>query len=217
MASLKTAVISIFLSAFSAVTAVAAAPATAPASDPAAQQIDTFYGALLETMKHGPQLGVTGRYSQLEAPVDAAFDLRAMTQFTVGPAWAAMSDADHTALVSAFRRMTIANYASNFDKFTGQSFTIDPNVLTRGVDRLVKTKLNSPSGDPVDLIYRMRQSGTAWKIIDVYLAGFASELALRRSEYASTVASGGANALAKKLNDLADSLIKGTKKPSAAL
>ncbi|MBI3675360.1 MAG: ABC transporter substrate-binding protein [Proteobacteria bacterium] len=213
MTFFKVAFLSIIVALSGSLPAAAEAPA---AVDPAARQIESFYGALLSAMKRGPELGVAGRYNQLQTPIDAAFDLRAMTQFTVGLAWAAMSDADHTALTTAFRRMTIANYAANFDKFSGQSFTVDPNVLVRGSDKLVQTKLNSPGSDSVALIYRMRQSGPTWKIIDVYLAGFASELAMRRSEYASTVASGGASALSKKLNELADSLMKGTKKASAA-
>ncbi len=48
----------------------------------------------------------------------------------------------------------------------------------------------------------------AWKIIDVFLAGYVSELSTRRSDYAATIASGGAPALVKKLNALADSLAK---------
>jgi phospholipid transport system substrate-binding protein len=55
----------------------------------------------------------------------------------------------------------------------------------------------------------MRQSGGSWKVIDVYLNGFVSELATRRSDFAATLSSGGAPALVKKINDLADNVMKG--------
>lgn len=181
------------------------------ANDPAAQQINSFYVSLLETMKRGPQLGMQGRYNALAPAIDRAYDLTTMMQFIVGPGWSTMAAADRNALVTAFRRMTIANYATNFDRFSGERFNVDPNVQERGGDKIVQTQL-VPSGDkPVDLIYRMRQSGTVWKIIDVYLAGYVDQAALKRSDFASTLASGGPKALAAKINNLADVAMAGTK------
>lgn len=184
---------------------------TETVSDPAAQQIRIFYASLLETMKRGPQLGMQGRYSALTPAVERAYDLTTMMQFIVGPPWNTMAEADRTALVAAFRRMTIANYASNFDKFSGESFNVEPDVQQRGSDKIVQTEL-VPSGDkPVPLIYRMRQSGQSWKIIDVYLAGYVDQAALKRSDFASTLSSGGPKTLAVKINSLADAALSGAK------
>jgi phospholipid transport system substrate-binding protein len=188
-------------------------PAFADASDPAAKVVESFHASLLETMKHGRELGIQGRYKSLESPMDTAFNLPVMTQFIVGPAWSSMSDADHKSIIEAFRRLTLANYASNFDNFNGQRFTLDPNVIEKGSDKFVQTTL-IPNGDkPVPLIYRMRQSNDgSWKIIDILLEGYVSELATRRSDFGATIASGGASALLKKMNDLSDSLMSGAKK-----
>jgi phospholipid transport system substrate-binding protein len=152
-----------------------------------------------------------GRYHALEPAVDAAFDFQVMLPFIVGPGWASMSDADHKSLVAAFRRLTLANYASNFDSFNGQRFTMDPNVIQRDSDRVVQTTLIPKGEKPVPLLYRMRQDGGPWKVIDIFLEGYVSELATRRSDFSATVASGGAPALIKKMNDLADSLLAGAK------
>jgi phospholipid transport system substrate-binding protein len=122
-----------------------------------------------------------------------------------------MSDADKTALVAAFRRMTIANYASNFDVYSGERFDVDSNVQTRGPDKLVQSKLIPQHDVPTIFIYRMRQSDGAWKIIDVYLAGFVSQAALKRSDFASTLASQGPQGLAARINSLADSSLAGAK------
>ncbi len=54
----------------------------------------------------------------------------------------------------------------------------------------------------------MRQTGGSWKILDVYLNGTISQLATRRSDFASTVSAGGAPALIKKINDLSDEQMK---------
>ena len=189
------------------------APANAAdaVSDPAARQIETFYGSLIDTMKHGPQLGMMGRYKALEPAVDKAFDLVSSMRLIIGPSWSTMPDADKNALVTAFRRMTIANYASNFDTFSGERFDVDPNVQTRGPDKLVDSKLVPQGGQPTQFIYRMRQSGGTWKIIDVYLAGFVSQAALKRSDFASTLAAQGPQGLAKRINSLADASLAGAK------
>jgi phospholipid transport system substrate-binding protein len=181
------------------------------ATDPAAQQVDALYASLLETMKHGPQLGMQGRFKELLPAIDRAYDFTTMMQFIVGPSWSTMSDADKTMLIAAFRRLTTADYASNFDKFAGERFEVEPNVQQRGGDKIVLSNL-IPKGDkPVALIYRMRESGGVWKIIDVYLAGFVDQAALKRSDFASTLAAGGPKALAEKINSLADNSLAGAR------
>jgi phospholipid transport system substrate-binding protein len=185
------------------------------AADPAAERVQTFYNSLLDTMKKGPQLGMQGRFQALEPAVDATFDIPAMIQFIVGPSWSGIKDSDKTNLVAAFRRMTVANYAANFAQYDGEQFNVDPNVQQRGPDKIVQTTL-VPRGDkPVPLIYRMRASTSAgWKVIDVFLNGYVSELATRRSDFASTLASGGAPALVAKMNQISDGLLSGATRSS---
>jgi phospholipid transport system substrate-binding protein len=179
-----------------------------PSSHPAAATINAFYATLVETMKQGKTLGFEGRVQKLAPAVDDAFDISVMTQFAVGPSWTGMTQADRNSVIAAFRRYTIADYAHNFDSYSGERFTVDPNVIVRGPDHIVQTKLLPNRGDPVTLNYRMRQSGSKWKIVDVFLNGFVSELATRRSDFASTVAAGGGAVLTAKLNTLSDNLAK---------
>lgn len=187
---------------------VAGAPAITQAqpADPAAAQIQRFNDALLETMKQAGRLGPQGRYQKLDPVLAANFDLPTMTRFAVGSTWSTLSPTDQAALVRAFRRMTAATYAHNFDGYNNQHFTIEPNVETRGPDKLVKTHLVSPS-ETTNLTYRMRQAGGAWKVIDVYYNGAVSSMLGQRSEYAATLRAGGAAALVKKLNSQADDLL----------
>jgi phospholipid transport system substrate-binding protein len=174
--------------------------------DPNLQVIERFHAALLDTLKQGKALGIQGRYKKLEPEVDAAFDLKAMTQFTVGPKWAGMSEADRASVVAAFRRMTIASYASNFKEFKDQQFTLDQKVDVRGVDRIVKSQIIPKGEKPVNLRYRLREAGGAARIIDVIYESV-SQIATRRSDFAATVNDGGAPALVKKLDEISDRLM----------
>jgi phospholipid transport system substrate-binding protein len=193
--------------------AAAAAPAAvvqAQASDPGAQTISAFDDALLDVMKSAKGgLGVEGRYRKLEPAIAAAFDLPTMTRFAVGPTWTSLSPADQASLIKAFTRLTVANYAKNFDDWDGQRFTIDAQVQTRGPDKLVHTHIVSAKNKPVDLTYRMRVAADGrWKIIDVYYNGSVSELTARRSDFGASI-SQGPQALLAKINALSDKLLRG--------
>lgn len=185
---------------------VLSTPASAE-TDPAVTQVQSFYDTLLDSMKHGKELGVQGRYNKLKPVVEQTYDLPLMTSLVVGSSWASISPDDQHALIAAFERMTIANYAKNFDSFGGEKFTVDPTAQVHGTDKVVMSKLIA-SGQTIPFNYRMRQSGGTWKVIDVYLNGFVSELATKRSDYGSTLSTGGAPALIKKLNAMADGLMK---------
>jgi phospholipid transport system substrate-binding protein len=187
---------------------MAAAPvAKAQADDPAASQVNTLDRTLLEVMKRAKALGPKGRYEALRPALETAFDLPAMTRFAVGTSWSMLSPDQQAQLVKAFTRMTVATYAHNFDGYSGETFSLD-KVDTRGPDKLVHTRLNG-GGAVTQLAYRMRQSGGGWKVIDVYYNGSVSSLLGQRSEYATTLASGGAAALAKSLDHKADVLLEG--------
>jgi phospholipid transport system substrate-binding protein len=105
--------------------------------------------------------------------------------------------------------MTIANYARSFDSYSGEKFTVDPAVAERGTDKFVKSSLKPGSGDAIAFNYRLHQAGTNWKIVDVYLAGNISQLAQKRADFATTLASGGPQGLAKKIDALADQQLSG--------
>jgi phospholipid transport system substrate-binding protein len=177
--------------------------------EPAARQIQSFSETLTDSMKQARQLGITGRYNKLKPAVEQTFDLSTMTQLAVGPSWSSIPAADQKALVQAFERMTIANYARNFDDYNGERFVVDPKVVTRGNDRLVQSRLEQPRDSAVPFIYRMRQSGNSWKVIDVYLNGSVSELATRRSDFSTTIASSGSAGLIRQINALSDKLMAG--------
>src|SRR5271156_798507 len=188
--------------------AVSSPPARAAAADPAAAQVDALDAALLSSMKAGKAAGVQGRYRTLAPAVARAFDIPTMIKFAVGPGWSNIPAAQQQALTEAFQRLTVASYAHNFDGYSGERFEVDPNVVTRGPDKVVQTKIIPTSGAPVTISYRMRQSGGAWKIIDVFYNGSISQLTPRRADFSATLAQGGATALIAHLNSLADKQLK---------
>ena len=173
----------------------------------AAKSIEEYYATLLGTMKKAKELGIKGRYAQLDPAIRKTFDLAAMTRISIGPAWTGFTAEQQQNLVDAFSKMTVATYANRFDGYGGEKFEVDPKVETRGNDRIVKTKMLQTADEPVTLNYLMRRSGEDWKVVDVYLSGTISELATRRSEFSATIKAGGADALLANLKQRTEELM----------
>src|SRR5476651_2369811 len=102
------------------------ANARADAADPAVPAVQSFYATLLDCMKNAKSLGAQGRYDKLKPSVERSFELGTMVKYAVGPAWDTASADDQNALTAAFARMTIAQYAGNFNGYDGEKFTVEP-------------------------------------------------------------------------------------------
>ena len=181
-----------------------APPALAQAADPARAPVQALSDGLIGIMKNAAKLGFAGRATQIGPIVDRTFDLPLTTRLAVGTAWTTATPADRTALVAAIRKLTVNQYAANFDGYSGQAFTIDPKVEIRGTDRVVRTTLTQPKAEAVKIAYRLRQSGSDWKIIDVFYQNSISSLATRRSDFQAILDKGGVKALVGHVNALAD-------------
>lgn len=181
----------------------------AAANGPAAT-IEAFYISLLAVMKEGKAVPFDQRYAQLAPAISRAFNLSLMTRIAVGPAWTGFAAAEQQQVEAAFTRYTIATYVNQFDGFSGERFTVDPNPVANPNGAMVVSHIVRAHGRPVTLDYLMRQgSGGQWRVIDVYLDGTISQLAARRAEFDSVLQSGGAAALVRLLDQRAGSLRAG--------
>ena len=166
--------------------AEASAEQTTAANSPV-PAVETFHAGLIGIMKNAEALGFQGRIDRLTPLMGETFDLDFMASKTVGRHWKKLSDEDKVRWAQTFTSFTTANYAGRFTGFTGEEFvTLGVEDAARGT-RVVLTKIVVPDGEEVQLNYRLVQRDGTWKIIDVYLNGTVSELALRRSEYSSAL------------------------------
>jgi len=184
-----------------AVQADAAAMAAAAEKDPAGKVVARLHETLLGVMKEAKTLGYEGRYERLKPVIHDLFDLPYMAEKSVGRHWKEAGEPNQRALVETFSRFTVANFAGRFDGYSGQSFrTLEVETSTHGTV-LVRTRLDEPNEEGVALDYRLRQVDGGWRVVDIYLNGTVSELALRRSEYSALVQREGFDALLKKLDE----------------
>jgi phospholipid transport system substrate-binding protein len=181
-------------------------PSSEPQATEAVAVVERLHAVLIEVMKEAEPLGYQGRYDRLSPVLQELFDLPFMAEKSVGRHWKTISQEDKATLVQTFTRYSIANYAGRFHGYSGQRFeTLGEEPSARGT-RLVRTRLVDPNDEDVKLDYRLRAADGDWKIVDVYLNGTVSELALRRSEYSSLIKREGLEALLAALDEHIDSL-----------
>ena len=187
--------------------ALAILPPHAEAMAAGSDTVRSLYDTLLTTMRSGAALGPSGRYARIEPVVRQVFDIPFMTRLAVGPDWAGLNDAQRQQVSQAFERYIAAIYAERFDSYSGERLQVTGERPSAG-GTIITSQIVKSNGEPVNINYLMRDNGGTWQIADVYLDGTISELATRRSEFASILRTGGINGLIQALNTKAKALAR---------
>jgi phospholipid transport system substrate-binding protein len=176
-----------------------AAPGDAAAS--ATAVVETFHSALLDMMKGSDDMSFDDRVAYLTPKLGEAFDMDFMSSKSVGREWKQLSSEQQRAWREKFERLTISNYAGRFVGYEGEAFETLGNEPAARDTVMVLTRVTVPGDQDVDLSYRLRETRAGWRIIAVYLKRTVSELALRRSEYSSTLKRDGFEKLATAIDE----------------
>lgn len=172
----------------------------AETADEATQVVTGLHDTLLGVMKEATALGYQGRYDRIAPALTQAFDFESMARFVLGQQWKDLSPQDQARWLEAFERITVATYAGRFTGYTGEQFrTLGQDPAAQDTV-FVRTVVDRPEVDDVELTYRLRKTDPGWKVIDVYQKGTVSELALRRSEYSSVLKRDGFEKLLEVVN-----------------
>ncbi len=176
-----------------------AAPGIARAETPdLVARISAYDDAVIAIMKS--KGGLQARADRFEPLVREYYDMATIAGIVVGPKWSTTSSADRSAAMAALTRHSAITLARSFGTFEGEKFVVDPQVIARANNRIVKVTITS-SGKRDLVFYQFREGPAGWKIVDV-VSGGVSQLAAQRADVASTVASGGAAGLAQRFTKL---------------
>ena len=160
---------------------------TKPSLNAAKAPVESFYTALDASMRAGDTLTFEARRERLAPVVSATFDLPLMAAKVLGRHWRAMPAADQKRWIEAFSGLTLKTYTEQFDENTGLLFEVGAVQAAPSGTALVRTKLTRAHDAPVASDYRLRLGAGGWRVMDIFLNGTVSELALRRSEYTSVL------------------------------
>lgn len=159
----------------------AAATETTPGSPSAV--INTVHEAMQGVLQDAATTTYQQRFDRLAPALDQAYDFNFMADKALGRAFAGLKVEQQGLWRVAFRNYTISSYAGQFDAFNGQSFETLGEEAAPHETVLVRSRLLDPGKADMALNYRLQQTAGRWQIVDVYLKGTVSELALRRADF----------------------------------
>jgi phospholipid transport system substrate-binding protein len=194
----------------------AAPPATARSVQVAATPQDAaqapvvkLHDALVASMKAGKAMPFAERVKTLTPIVTESYNFPVLTEVAAGPYWNRMSEQERKSLVDAFSAYSIAKYAANFDKFSGERFELAGQKPGPGGSIWVLTRLVIAGRNPVTFNYLVRTYDNAWRIVDVYTMGSISEVSTQRSQFMSILRDSGVAGLLRALAERTDKLQQG--------
>ncbi|HYP62236.1 MAG TPA: ABC transporter substrate-binding protein, partial [Acidocella sp.] len=117
-----------------ALLAVALGGATAARADtPEAAPVTALNSGLLAVMKAGSGgANFATREASLTPVVQQSYDLQTVTQNSVGFLWSTLPAAQQQKLVELIGQFTTASYASQFNSYGGESFSVLPTEKPLG-------------------------------------------------------------------------------------
>ena len=171
------------------------------AETPAIVVVEELHESLLAVMKNAEALGFAGRRDFLAPVITESFDLPLIARYSTGRYWRQLNPAQREQLIGAVGRLSVSIYAGRFDDYDGESFrTVSETPAPRGTV-LVNTELVKSNGKTVRLNYLMRPTDAGWRIVDVFLKGVYSELAVKRAEYTAVIRRKGVDGLLVAIED----------------
>ena len=166
---------------------------------------------VLAAVKADPSIK-TGDTNKVIALVDAKVmphvDFQRMTASAVGRGWREATPDQRKRLQEEFKTLLVRTYAGAVNQVDDQQVEIKPTRSQPGdKDVIVRTEVRG-KGDPVQLEYRMAQSGPTWKIYDVNVLGVWLVQNYRNS-FAQEISASGIDGLIGKLAERNKSLAAG--------
>ncbi len=166
---------------------------------------DDLHGVL----EQSNDIGYEQRYALLAPILAASFDLEYMARQAVGRGFLDLDEGKRQLWYDLFAQYMVSNYAARFDHYSEQRFEVLGDEPGARDTVLVSTRIVDPAQENVDMGYRLRQTVGGWRVIDVYLKGTVSELALRRSEYSAVLKREGFDSLVAKVREKIEAAGKG--------
>jgi phospholipid transport system substrate-binding protein len=173
---------------------------SAPDADQSKAVVEDLHAAMIDVMKNGPALGYEGRLDKLGPAIASRYDFAFIAEKSVGLAWKDFDATQREQLVDATMRLASATYAARMNDFANERFETLATQAAPQNTMLVRTQIVEGDGKVTSLDYRLHTDASGQpRVIDVFLDGTVSELALRRSEYSSLLKKGGFPALLEAL------------------
>lgn len=174
--------------------------AAEPAAGSPGEVVAKLDAALVEAMKNAKALGYQGRYDQLAPVVLATHDFESISKLAVGKHWKTLDEGQKATLVKKLTEFSIANYAAQFDSYSGEEFVYQSEQPAKNERVTVLYVLKAKDEPEHKFAYTLQQVNGEWRIVNTVVDGF-SNLASMKAQYENVIESEGFDSLISKLSE----------------
>lgn len=135
----------------------------------------------------------------VDAKVLPHFNFQHMTALAVGKDWRKASPQQQQQLTSEFKTLLVRTYSNALTGYKNQKVVYKPFRMNPGdTEVVVRTEVQQPGNQPVQLDYSLEKLDAGWKVYDVSVAGI-SLVTNYRDQFAHEVRNGGIDGLIKAI------------------
>lgn len=141
----------------------------------------------------GPSAGQPAKQAEFRGLLDSSFDLNTISRFVLGRYWNTATPAQQKEYQQLFRNMIVDTYSARFTEYKGQQLDVKSyRSIGKGDTLVTSYMIPANGGEQVQIDWRVRKNGAAYKIVDVIVAGVSMSVT-QRSDFASVIQRGGGN------------------------
>ena len=132
-----------------------------------------------------------------------ALDMDFIGQFVLGRNWRTATSTQRADFIKVYRDLNIKTWSKRFNEFKGKNFVFKGTAPSTSKGQVfVDTEVPMDQGAPAKVLWRVKEKGNDYKIVDIVIEGVSLAQA-SRSEYTSFIKNnpGGLDALIKDLSD----------------
>ena len=128
------------------------------------------------------------------------FDFPIMAQWVLGIHWKDADEASRAAFIAQFRKLLVRTYATALLEFSDQKITYpEDNEVSKGRTVVVRQEIEQIGSEPVQVGYRLHNTGSDWKVFDVAVDGV-SLVKTYRASFSSIIKDTGLSGLLNSLS-----------------
>ena len=122
-----------------------------------------------------------------------ALDLDFIGKYVLGRYWRTATSQQKTDFISTYRELNTKVWSERFDEFKGKNFEFKGTTPSNSEGQIfVNTIVPMEQGEPATVVWRVKQEGNTFKVIDIIIEKVSLTMA-NRNEYTAYIKNNGGN------------------------
>ena len=115
------------------------------------------------------------------------FAFKGIAKWVLGRYWRRATEVERKEYLELFEQLMVAVYTERFERYSGETLSVERAEVRGGKDVLVHSRLLRPNGlKPIKVAWRVRADGHVYRVVDIMVEGLSMGLT-QREEFASFI------------------------------